>query len=277
MFLPRGIMERIQDIMIFDTHAHYSSRQFDADRAALLGRALPAGGVCGVLECATHSGDCAAVLELAHTYPYIHAALGIHPESLGEDDAPTVAVYHGDWRAELAAMRPLFDDPAVVAVGEIGLDHHWPLPAQEQYDLFEAQLRLAAELGLPVSIHDREAHAEVYELLRRYKPRGVLHCYSGSAEDAAWLTAQGLCLGFGGAVTYKGAKRAARVLAAIPHEAAVLETDCPYMAPEPVRGRRNDSRNIAHVAAYIAELWQTEPQAVLDTCAANARRVFGIE
>ena len=262
---------------IFDTHAHYSSRQFDADRAALLGRALPAGGVCGVLECATHSGDCAAVLELAHTYPYIHAALGIHPESLGEDDAPTVAVYHGDWRAELAAMRPLFDDPAVVAVGEIGLDHHWPLPAQEQYDLFEAQLRLAAELGLPVSIHDREAHAEVYELLRRYKPRGVLHCYSGSAEDAAWLTAQGLCLGFGGAVTYKGAKRAARVLAAIPHESAVLETDCPYMAPEPVRGRRNDSRNIAHVAAYIAELWQTEPQAVLDTCAANARRVFGIE
>lgn len=196
---------------IFDTHAHYSSRQFDADRDAVM-RALGEGGVVGVLECATHSGDAAAVLELAHKYPFVHAALGIHPESLGEEDAATVATYHGDWRAELAAMRPLFDDPAVIAVGEIGLDHHWPLPAQEQYDLFEAQLQLAQELDLPVSVHDREAHAEMYELLRQYRPRGVLHCYSGSAEDAAWLTAQGMALGFGGAVTYKGAKRAAKVL-----------------------------------------------------------------
>lgn len=262
---------------IFDTHAHYSSRQFEADRAELLGQALPQGGVVGVLECATHSGDAPRVLELARTYPYVHAALGIHPESLGEEDAPTVAVYRGDWRAELNAMRPLYEDKAVVAVGEIGLDHHWPLPAREQYELFEAQLQLAAELDLPVSVHDREAHAEVYELLRKYKPRGVLHCYSGSAEDAAWLTDMGLCLGFGGAVTYKGAKRAAKVLAVIPHEFALLETDCPYMAPEPVRGRRNDSRNIAHVAACIGGLWEMAPQAVLDQCAANARRVFGVE
>ena len=104
---------------IFDTHAHYSSRQFDADRDAVM-RALGEGGVVGVLECATHSGDAAAVLELAHKYPFVHAALGIHPESLGEEDAATVATYHGDWRAELAAMRPLFDDPAVIAVGESG-------------------------------------------------------------------------------------------------------------------------------------------------------------
>ena len=211
---------------IFDTHAHYSSRQFDADRAELL-TALPAGGVVGVLECATHSGDAAQVLELAHAAPYFHAALGIHPESLIEEDAATVAVYHGDWRAELAAMRPLFADKAVVALGEIVLDHHWPVPRQEQYDLFEAQLQLAKELDLPVSVHDREAHAEMYELLRKYKPRGALHCYSGSADDAAWLVEQGMYLGFGGAVTYKGAKRAARVLAAIPHDRALLETDCP--------------------------------------------------
>ena len=260
---------------IFDTHAHYCSRQFEPDRDALM-QALPAAGVTGVLECATHSGDAPRVLALAHKYPFVHAALGIHPESLGEENAPTVAIYHGDWRAELAAMRPLFDDPAVAAVGEIGLDHHWPLPAQEQYDLFEAQLQLAAELDLPVSVHDREAHAETYELLKKYKPRGVLHCYSGSAEDAAWLVDQGMCLGFGGAVTYKGAKRAARVLAAIDPRWAVLETDCPYMAPEPVRGRRNDSRNIAHVATYIAGLWQMEPQQVLDRTAENARRCFNI-
>ena len=122
---------------IFDTHAHYASGQFNGDRADLL-TALPQGGVVGVLECATHSGDAQKVLELAHTTPYFHAALGIHPESLIEEDAATVAVYHGDWRAELAAMRPLYADPAVVAVGEIGLDHHWPVPREEQYTLFEA-------------------------------------------------------------------------------------------------------------------------------------------
>lgn len=260
---------------IFDTHAHYCSRQFEPDRDELM-QALPAAGVTGVLECATHSGDAPRVLALAHKYPFVHAALGIHPESLGEENAPTVAVYHGDWRAELAAMRPLFDDPAVAAVGEIGLDHHWPLPAQEQYDLFEAQLRLAAELDLPVSVHDREAHAETYELLKKYKPLGVLHCYSGSAEDAAWLVDQGMCLGFGGAVTYKGAKRAAKVLAAIPHEAAVLETDCPYMSPTLVRGKRNDSRNITYVAEYIGALWEMPAQQVLTLTAANARRVFGV-
>ena len=114
------------------------------------------------------------------------------------------------------------------------------------------------------------------ELLKKYKPRGVLHCYSGSAEDAAWLVDQGMCLGFGGAVTYKGAKRAAKVLAAIPHEAAVLETDCPYMSPTPVRGKRNDSRNITHVAEYIGTLWEMPAQQVLTLTAANARRVFGV-
>ena len=259
---------------IIDTHAHYSSRQFDAGRDALMA-ALPGGGVAGVLECATHSGDAPAAVALAHRYPFVRAAVGIHPESLGEEDAPTVAVYGGDWRAELAAMRPFFEDPAVIAVGEIGLDHHWPLPAREQLELFEAQLQLAAEMDLPVSVHDREAHAETYALLRQYKPRGVLHCYSGSAEDAVWLVEQGMALGFGGAATYKGAKRAAKVLAAVPRSAVVLETDCPYMAPEPVRGRRNDSRNIAHVAVRIGELWDMDPQQVLDLTAANARRIFG--
>ena len=156
---------------IFDTHAHYSSRQFDADRdAVMLGAGE--GGVVGVLECATHSGDAAAVLELAHKYPFVHAALGIHPESLGEEDAATVATYHGDWRAELAAMRPLFDDPAVIAVGKSGWTTIGRCQRRNKYDLFEAQLQLAQELDLPVSVHDREAHAEMYELLRQYRPRG---------------------------------------------------------------------------------------------------------
>lgn len=260
---------------IFDTHAHYCSGRFAADHEEIMA-ALPAGGVCGVVECATHSGDAGAVLALAHKYPFVHAALGIHPESLIEEDAATVAVYGGDWRAELAAMRPLFSDPAVVAVGEIGLDHHWPVPAAEQYALFEAQLALAAELGLPCSIHDREAHGEMYALLRKHKPKGVLHCYSGSAEDARWLAAQGMYFGFGGSLTYKNARRAREALAAVPREQVLLETDCPYMAPEPVRGTRNDSRNIAHVAAVMAEVWGVDAQSVLDQTAENAKRLFGL-
>lgn len=261
---------------IFDTHAHYFSHRFDDDRDALMAD-LAAGGVTGVLECATHSGDIPAVLALAKKYDFVYAALGIHPESLIEEDAATVVTYHGDWKAEIEAMRPYFADPKVVAVGEIGLDHHWPVPKQEQYDMFEAQLLLAKELDLPASIHDREAHGEMYELLKQHRPKGVLHCYSGSAEDAAWLAEQGMYFGFGGALTYKGAKRAVKALAAIPREQILLETDCPYMSPEPVRGRRNDSRNIAHVAAFIGQLWDMEPQAVLDLTSENARRLFNIK
>jgi len=260
---------------IFDTHAHYCSHRFDDDRAAVLA-ALPGAGVTGVLECATHSGDAPRAVALAREYPFVFAAVGIHPESLIEEDAATVAKFGGDWRAELAALRPLFDDPRVVAVGEIGLDKHWPVPLQAQLDLFEAQLQLAAELNLPCSIHDREAHGEMYELLRRYKPRGVLHCYSGSAEDAAWLTGQGLYLGFGGSSTYKNARRAVRVLESIPREQALFETDCPYMSPEPVRGHRNDSRNIVYVAQHAAALWGCSAQQALTLTANNAKRLFGL-
>ena len=158
---------------IFDTHAHYSSRQFDADRAALL-TALPAGGVVGVLECATHSGDAARVLELAHSAPYFHAAIGIHPESLlapedcGEEGpAPTVSVYGGDWAAEMRALAPYYEDPKVVAVGECGLDYLWPVPKDAQLALFEAEIRLALELDKPIIVHDRQAHADVYALLKK--------------------------------------------------------------------------------------------------------------
>ena len=260
---------------IFDTHAHYSSRQFDADRDAVM-RALGEGGVVGVLECATHSGDAAAVLELAHKYPFVHAALGIHPESLGEEDAATVATYHGDWRAELAAMRPLFDDPAVIAVGEIGLDHHWPLPAQEQYDLFEAQLQLAQELDLPVSVHDREAHAETYALLKRYRPRGILHAFSGSADDALWIARQGMLLGFGGALTFKNARRAVEAVAALSLENIVLETDCPYMAPEPFRGKECHSGMIRFTAQKVADIKQVPLEEVLRITEQNARALLGV-
>ena len=260
---------------IFDTHAHYSSRQFDADRAELL-TALPAGGVVGCAGMCHAFRRCCAGFGAGARRALLPRRAG-HPP--GEPDRG--GRRHGGRLPRGLACRAGRHAPAVCGQGrcgggEIGLDHHWPVPRQEQYDLFEAQLQLAKEFDLPVSVHDREAHAEMYELLRKYKPRGALHCYSGSADDAAWLVEQGMYLGFGGAVTYKGAKRAARVLAAIPHDRALLETDCPYMAPEPVRGTRNDSRNIVHVAAYIGTLWDMDAQAVLDQTAANARACFGV-
>ena len=218
---------------IFDTHAHYSARAFDADRFALLD-SLPEKGVVGVCEQATHSGDAPRVLELAHRYPWVYAAIGIHPESLlapedcGEEGpAPTVSVFGGDWAAEMKALAPCYDDPKVVAVGECGLDYHWPVPKDAQLALFEAEIRLALELDKPIIVHDRNAHADVYALLKKYRPKGIVHCYSGSADDAVWLARQGLYFGFGGACTFKGAKRAAKAIAALPLEQIVLETDCP--------------------------------------------------
>ena len=164
---------------IFDTHAHYSARAFDADRFALLD-SLPEKGVVGVCEQATHSGDAPRVLELAHRYPWVYAAIGIHPESLlapedcGEEGpAPTVSVYGGDWAAEMQALMPYYDDPKVVAVGECGLDYHWPVPKDAQLALFEAEIRLALELDKPIIVHDRSAHADVYALLKKYRPKGT--------------------------------------------------------------------------------------------------------
>lgn len=149
----------------------------------------------------------------------------------------------GDWRAELAAIEPLYGDPRVVAVGECGLDHHWPVPEDAQLALFEAELAAAQEHSLPILVHDREAHAETYALLKRYRPRGILHAFSGSADDALWIARQGMLLGFGGALTFKNARRAVEAVAALSLENIVLETDCPYMAPEPFPGKRMPFRH----------------------------------
>ena len=265
---------------IFDPHAHYCAAAFDADRHAVLA-GLPATGVTGVVEQATSSGDAAACVALAHQYPWLYAAVGIHPESLlprgscpDEMLAPTVTVYGGDWAAEMRALAPLYDDPKVVAVGECGLDYHWPVPKDAQLALFEAQIRLALELDKPIIVHDRNAHADVYALLKRYQPKGIVHCYSGSADDALWLAKQGLYFGFGGACTFKGAKRAAKAIAALPLEQLVLETDCPYMAPEPVRGTRCDSSLIRYVGEYIAQVKGVSTEEVFRQTAENARRVY---
>ena len=268
---------------IFDTHAHYSARAFDADRFALLD-SLPAKGVVGVCEQATHSGDAPRVLELAHRYPWVVAAIGIHPESLlpaadcGEEGpAPTVSVYGGDWAAEMQALMPYYDDPKVVAVGECGLDYHWPVPKDAQLALFEAEIRLALELDKPIIVHDRNAHADVYALLKKYRPKGIVHCYSGSVEIAQELIKRGWYLGFDGPLTYKNAKKTVEVARIVPLERVLLETDSPYMSPVPVRGTRNDSRNVSHIAAKFAEIRGMSTDEIIALTNENGRRFFGIQ
>lgn len=260
---------------IFDTHAHYTSHQFDEDRSALLSE-LPGRGVVGVVDCGTDYDSSRASLALADQYPYVYAALGIHPESIIEEDASTNTRFGGNWAAELAAIKPLFDHPKAVAVGECGLDYHWPIPKEAQLELFEAHLKLALELDKPIIVHDRKAHADVYALLKQYKPKGVVHCFSGSAEDALMLAEQGMYIGFGGALTFKGAKRAVKAAAALPLERILLETDCPYMAPEPCRGRRCDSGLIAHTGEFLAEVRGVDPDVIFAATTENAKRLFGI-
>ncbi len=261
--------------MIFDTHAHYTSRRFDESREEVLD-SLPAQGVTGVIECAVDLDTSRAALALAHTRPWIFAAAGIHPESLIDEDASTVKNFGGDWRAELRAIEPLYDDPRAVAVGEAGLDHHWPVPADEQLALFEAQLVCARERGLPILIHDREAHAETYALLKKYRPRGILHAFSGSADDALWIARQGMFLGFGGALTFKNARRAVEAVRALSLDNLVLETDCPYMAPEPLRGKTCHSGMIAHTAARVAQIKGVSVEEVLRVTEENARALFKV-
>lgn len=262
--------------LIFDTHAHYTSGAFNKDRCELL-VALPEKGVALVVDCATDYASAQESLALARQYSYIYTAAGIHPESLIEEDASTLAQFGGDWRKELEAIKPLYADPKVVAVGECGLDHHWPVPKEEQLALFEEEIKTALEMDLPIIVHDREAHAEVYALLKKYKPKGVLHAYSGAAEDVKWLCAQGMYIGIGGVITFKNARRLVEAVAVLPAEKLLLETDCPYMTPEPFRGKRNDSALIQYSAAKIAEIWGTEVEKVLLQALDNGKRLFGIQ
>ena len=238
---------------IFDTHAHYSARAFDADRFALLD-SCPA-KVVGVCEQATHSGDAPKVLELAHKYPWVYAAVGIHPESLlapedcGEEGpAPTVSVYGGDWAAEMRALAPYYEDPKVVAVGECGLDYHWPVPKDAQLALFEAEIRLALELDKPIIVHDRSAHADVYALLKKYQPRA-----SSTAIPAAPMTRSGW-QSRGSTLLWRGLHLQGCQAGRQGHCRPAAGTHCPgnrlpLYGPGAVRGTRCDSSLIRYVAS----------------------------
>ena len=250
---------------IFDSHAHYNDEQFDIDRDSLLA-SLPEAGIVGIINCGTDVRSSLDSIAMAEKYPFVYAACGYHPESALEftDD-------------NLAEIEKMLSHEKCVAVGEIGLEYHYDfVPKDVQKDVFEKHLELAVKYDMPVIVHDREAHADTMELLKKYRPKGVLHCYSGSAEMAKEVLNLGMYIGLGGAVTFKNAVKPVEVAQMIPADRLLLETDCPYMAPVPMRGKRNNSAYIEYVAEKIADVRNVSAQEILDITAENTRKLFNI-
>lgn len=252
---------------IFDSHAHYDDSAFEEDRDSLLAT-LPDRGVCGVVNCASNLDSARRSIALAQRYPHVWAAVGIHPEDAG--DVPPNAI---------ETLRQLATQKKVVAVGEIGLDYHWEdaCPRDTQQLWFRRQIELALEMQLPVIVHDRDAHGDMLDILKAYRPAGVVHCFSGSVEMMRDVTDLGMYIGLGGTVTFKNARKPVEVAAAVPADRLLLETDAPYMAPVPFRGKRCDSTLIAHTAARIADIRGVTVDELLIQTAANAERLFGID
>ena len=253
--------------MLFDTHAHMDDHAFDADRAELLA-ALPQAGLALVMNpgCSLESSRNACAL--AGQYDYIYAAVGSHPDVADEVNETVLEEYR----------RLVRENPKVKAIGEIGLDYHYEdIPRDVQKAAFRAQMALAAELDLPVIVHEREAHEDGMKIVEEFPTvKGVFHCYSGSLEMAKWLIARGWYIGFTGVLTFKNARKAIEVAADIPLDRIVLETDCPYMAPEPFRGKRNDPGKLYRMAEKLAELRGLTVEEIHHITTENGKRLYRI-
>ena len=254
--------------MYFDTHAHYYDRAFDADRDDVLA-ALPAAGVDLALCPGCDLESSRQSVALAEQYPHLYAAVGFHPENL-----------EGARLSDLAEIEAMAAHPRVKAVGEIGLDYYWekdPDRRRIQRDFFSAQLSLAEQLDLPAIVHDREAHRDSLDMVRAHtNARGVFHCYSGGVEDAKTLVIMGWMVSFTGVITFKNARRALEVIQWLPMDRIMIETDAPYMAPEPYRGRRNDSRYVFRMAEAIAQVKGLTAEEVGRITTENGKRFFNI-
>lgn len=250
---------------IFDTHAHYDDEKFSEDRAELLS-SLNESGVVGIIDCSCDRISSLEAIELSKKFDFVFSAIGIHPHEAAEAK-----------ESDYEELRALYSTPKVVAVGEIGLDYHYDFsPREVQLEAFERQIVLANELSLPIIVHDREAHEDTFRLLKKYRPRGVVHCFSGSVEMAKEVLKLGMYIGLGGAVTFKNARKPLEVAKAVPNDRLLLETDCPYMAPVPFRGSRCDSSMISKTAEKIAEVRSCETQELIDQCRKNAKALFGV-
>lgn len=255
--------------MIFDTHAHYDDHQFDDDRYSLLD-SMKEAGIGTIVNNAADLESVETSLELAHRYDFVYAAVGVHPENAYELDD-----------SKLLWLRDKSHDPKAVAIGEIGLDYHYPdNPDRDiQIKWFRAQLRLALEEKLPVVIHSRDAAADTMEIMKEAASKGIvadIHCYSYSPEQALEYVKMGFYIGVGGVITFKNGKKLKQTVDKIPLDRILLETDCPYMAPEPFRGSRNSSVYLPYVVKAIADIKGVTPQEVIDITEQNARKFYGI-
>lgn len=253
--------------MLFDTHAHVNDPAFDEDREELLA-ALPGKGVTLMLNAGcslASSKDCVA---LAEKYPYIYASVGTHPDTADEVGDAVLEEYR-----KLCKLHP-----KVKAIGEIGLDYYYEtIPREIQQKAFRMQMELARELDMPVIVHERNAHQDGLDIIREFpQVHGVFHCYSGSAEMARQLVKLGWYVGFTGVLTFKNARKAVESAMAVPLDRIVIETDCPFMAPEPYRGRRNDPSLVAFVARQLAQLRGITEEEAQQITFENAKRLYRI-
>jgi len=261
------MIERNVHLMYFDTHTHYCDKRFDDDRYDLLD-SMQGAGVSLILNAGSNLKSSRLSLELADRYSFIYASVGIHPH-----DAKSMT------DGSVFELEELLSHPKAVAVGEIGLDYHYDFsPRDFQRRCFREQLELARRLGMPVIIHEREALQDVLETIRDYRDLvGVFHCFSGSWETAKIVLNMGWYLSFTGVITFKNARRALDVLKNMPTDRIMLETDCPYLAPDPMRGQRNSSLYLPYIAAKVAEVRGMTVEDVATLTMENGKRFFGVD
>ena len=255
-------------MMVFDTHAHMNDRAFDMDRDAVMA-SLPGNGVGLLMNAGCSLESTKECIALSEKYDFAYAAAGSHPDSADEVCDAVLEEYR-----KLCKLHP-----KVKAIGEIGLDYHYEdIPRELQKKAFIAQMELAKELDLPVIVHEREAHQDGLEIVKQFPTvKGVFHCYSGSAEMARQLVDLGWHIGFTGVLTFKNAKKAIEAAQAIPLERIVVETDCPYMSPEPFRGKRNDPSRVVYVADKLAEIRGISAEEARAITFENGKRLYRID
>lgn len=251
---------------IFDSHSHYDDKRFDTDRSELI-PALFSTNVSYIMHASTDLDSAQFGIDMSEKYPNFFTSAGIHPLDLDKLKNDTIK------KIERIAR----ENEKVKAIGEIGLDYHYePYDKELQKKVFAEQVALANSLSLPVIVHIREATEDALNILKEYKPKGVVHCFSGSAETAKEIIRLGMYIGFTGVLTFKNSIKARKAASVVPIDRLVLETDCPYMAPEPFRGERCDSSMISEIAKIAAEIYGKTPQEILDITCENAKRLYGI-
>ncbi len=251
----------LKEPLIFDTHAHYEDERFAEYSDEMFGL-FNQKGVGNIITCGCDMLSSQKALALAEKYDYVYAAVGIHPGNI--DSGTTVK-----------EIEELSRNKKCVAIGEIGLDYYWVQDnKQEQKAIFTSQLELANKLDLPVMVHDRDAHADTLEILKQYKPKGVVHAFSGSVEMAEEILKLGMYIGVGGVITFNNAKKLPDVVKMLPEDKLLLETDAPYLAPVPYRGKTNNSALIYLTAQKIAELRNTTTEHILNITFKNAQKLF---